>query len=69
MTRDVFAFTSGFPLAKAGRKAGADRFEEHGGAVMSPEQASADKRQWRQTKTQKLAVVRGFAAWRTSGPV
>jgi hypothetical protein len=35
MTRDVFAFTSGFPLAKAGRKAGADRFEEHGGAVMN----------------------------------
>jgi hypothetical protein len=45
MTRDVFAFTSGFPLAKAGGKAGADRFEEHSGAVMGPEHTSADERQ------------------------
>jgi hypothetical protein len=45
MTRDVFAFTSVFPLAKAGGKAGPNRFEEHGGAVMSPQHASADERQ------------------------
>jgi hypothetical protein len=45
MTRDVFAFTSGFPLAKAGRKAGANGFEEHGSTVMGPEQAGADKRE------------------------
>src|SRR5262249_61974016 len=45
MTRDVFAFTSGFPLAKTGRKAGTDRFEEHSRAVMDPEQAGADERQ------------------------
>jgi hypothetical protein len=45
MTRDVFAFTSVFPLAKAGGKAGANRFEEHGGAVMSPQHPSADQRQ------------------------
>jgi hypothetical protein len=44
MTRDLLAFTSVFPSAKAGRKAGTDRFEEHGGAVMGPEQASANKR-------------------------
>src|SRR5262249_24296516 len=43
MTRHVFTFTNGFPLAKAGRKAGADRCEEHSGAVMGPEQASADE--------------------------
>jgi hypothetical protein len=45
MTRDVFAFTSDFPLAKAGGKAGANRFEEYGGAVMGPEHASAYERQ------------------------
>jgi hypothetical protein len=45
MTRDVFAFTSGFPLAKAGDKPGADGLEKYRSAVMGPQQASADKRE------------------------
>ncbi len=42
--RDGFAFTSGFPLAKAGDKTGADRLEEYRSAVMGPQQAGADQR-------------------------
>jgi hypothetical protein len=45
MMRDVFAFTSGFPSAKTSRKAGANGLEEHGGAVMGPQQAGADERE------------------------
>src|ERR1700674_1895783 len=45
ITREALSFTTRLRSAEAGGKAGADRLEEHRGAVMRPEQERAAERQ------------------------